>query len=183
MSSLSWEETRRPSSKKKITSDMHSPSQASTNRDWRLQTRLGRILWTAPCSSLRQTHLSVLLAGHDAPALLVCKAWIADPSVRSATQSHSHRPGVCLELRSCASLAARRTMRSSRVPIGNQQATSALLAASISLLISSRPRFSAHSLSSCKATQQLCHLSLYCTLNPGLPADSSALKSKLYELQ
>lgn len=54
-----------------------------------------------------------------------------------------------LELSSWASLAARRTMRSSRVPMGNQQATSARLAASISLFISSRPRFSAHSRSSC----------------------------------
>ena len=61
----------------------------------------------------------------------------------------------CLELRSCASLPARRTMRSSRVPMGNQQATSARLAVSISLLISSRPRFSAHSLSSCRMQPEL----------------------------
>ena len=62
--------------------------------------------------------------------------------------------GRHLELSSWASLAARRTMRSSRVPMGNQQATSARLAASISLLISSRPRFSAHSLSSCTPAQK-----------------------------
>lgn len=62
------------------------------------------------------------------------------------------RAGTRLELSSWASFIARRTMRSLRVPMGNQQATPLRLAASISLLISSNPFLSAHSLSSC-ATQ------------------------------
>ena len=49
-----------------------------------------------------------------------------------------------------ASLAARRIMRSFLVPIGNQhEAMPVLLAASISLLISSKPLRKAHCLSSC----------------------------------
>ena len=60
-------------------------------------------------------------------------------------------PSAHLELRRWASLVARRTIRSLRVPMGNQQATPLRLAASISLLISSSPFLSAHSLSSCRS--------------------------------
>ena len=42
-------ETRKPSSKKKITSGTHSPSQALTNRVLAALVRLGGIFWEAPC--------------------------------------------------------------------------------------------------------------------------------------
>ncbi len=45
-------------------------------------------------------------------------------------------------------------MRSSREPMGNQQATPILLALSISRLISSKPRRRAHCLSSCRQRER-----------------------------
>ena len=68
-------------------------------------------------------------------------------------------------------MAARRTMRSSRMPMGNQQATSVRLAASISLLISSRPLFRAHSLSSCR----IHHTPPYIHMTLGQGADLATL--------
>ena len=73
-----------------------------------------------------------------------------------------------LELSSWASLVARRTIRSLRMPMGNQQATPLRLAASISLLISSSPFLSAHSLSSCASTAA--HNSLICSYFPACKA-------------
>lgn len=81
-----------------------------------------------------------------------------------------------------ASLAAKRMMRSSLVPMGNQQeAMPDTLAASISLLISSKPRLSAHCLSSCLHTGMCCQHQIQLCLLIGL-TPVSATSSRLSKL-
>lgn len=87
----------------------------------------------------------------------------------SLAHNHSHNRGTCRsastrkekwkgphrELSRMASVAGRRMMRSSVLPMGHQQATPSLAAASISRLICSRPRLRAHCRSSCHIAHQI----------------------------